>query len=291
MLVRIIYIMLNNVFKYILLYLYEHFIVIFLLIFVLFIKYDNLINQRTMIIFSVNMQNIFKTLRSKSYSVPCEFCSIGSLCIPILLNNKLDNILDRKMSYAKDEIIAKANTPFTKFYIIHSGALKTFVTTPDNNQQINGFYLPGDIVGLDSISTKIYNNNIQSLTNTLVCELYYDELMSLVDTQKNVRDMVFNLLSSSINDYQKLVLCYSQKKADERLATFIYSLYRHYEQRGHSSLNIKLMMSRADIANYLGLKIETISRNLSKLQEKNILSVRGKYIFIKNLNALIDLGN
>ncbi|WP_160402291.1 helix-turn-helix domain-containing protein [Gilliamella sp. Pas-s95] len=195
------------------------------------------------------------------------------------------------MSYAKDEIIAKANTPFTKFYIIHSGALKTFVTTPDNNQQINGFYLPGDIVGLDSISTKIYNNNIQSLTNTLVCELYYDELMSLVDTQKNVRDMVFNLLSSSINDYQKLVLCYSQKKADERLATFIYSLYRHYEQRGHSSLNIKLMMSRADIANYLGLKIETISRNLSKLQEKNILSVRGKYIFIKNLNALIDLGN
>ncbi|NUF27109.1 MULTISPECIES: helix-turn-helix domain-containing protein [Gilliamella] len=195
------------------------------------------------------------------------------------------------MSYAKDEIIVKANTPFTKFYIIHSGALKTFVTTPDNNQQINGFYLPGDIVGLDSISTKIYNNNIQSLTNTLVCELYYDELMSLVDTQKNVRDMVFNLLSSSINNYQKLVLCYSQKKADERLATFIYSLYRHYEQRGHSSLNIKLMMSRADIANYLGLKIETISRNLSKLQEKNILSVRGKYIFIKNLNALIDLGN
>ncbi|MWN89901.1 helix-turn-helix domain-containing protein [Gilliamella sp. Pra-s65] len=237
------------------------------------------------------MQNIFKALRSKSYSVPCELCSIGSLCIPMLLNNKLDNILDRKVSYAKNEIIVKANTPFTKFYIIHSGALKTFVTTPDNYQQINGFFLPGDIVGLDSISTKIYNNNIQSLTNTHVCELHYEELMSLVDTQKNVRDMVLNLLSSDIYDYQKLVLCYSQKKADERLATFIYSLYRRYEQRGHTSLNIKLMMSRADIANYLGLTIETVSRSLSKLQEQNILSAKGKCIFIKNLNALMSLGN
>ncbi|OCG48073.1 hypothetical protein A9G35_02255 [Gilliamella sp. Choc5-1] len=237
------------------------------------------------------MQNIFKTLRSKSYSVPCELCSISSLCIPRLLNNNLGNILDRKMPYAKDEILVTANIPFTKFYIIHSGALKTFVTTSDNYQQINGLYLPGDIVGLDSISTKKYNNNIQALSNTLVCELYYDELMSLIDTQKNVRDMIFNLLSSDIYNYQKLVLCYSQKKADERLATFIYSLYRRYEQKGHSSLNIKLMMNRADIANYLGLTIETVSRNLTKLQEQNILSAKGKHIFIKDLNALMNLGN
>ncbi|WP_085247906.1 helix-turn-helix domain-containing protein [Gilliamella mensalis] len=236
------------------------------------------------------MQNFSKTLRSKSYSVPCELCSIASMCIPMLLDNKLDGILERKMSYTKNQILVRANTPFTKFYIIHSGALKTFVTTPDNQQQINGFYLPGDIVGLDSLSTKVYNNNIQSLCNTLICELYYDELMSLVDTQKHIRDLVFNLLSSDLYNYQKLVLCYSQKKADERLATFIYSLYQRYEKRGHSSLNIKLMMSRAEIANYLGLTIETVSRNLSKLQEQNIVSAKGKYIFIKNLNALIDLG-
>ncbi|OCG70667.1 hypothetical protein A9G43_07320 [Gilliamella sp. Occ3-1] len=237
------------------------------------------------------MQDIFKTLRSKSYSVPCELCSAGALCIPMLLNNKLDTILQRKISYLKNEILVKAKTPFTKFYVIHSGALKTFVTTSDNQQQINGFYLPGDIVGLDSISTKVYNNNIQALSNTLVCELYYNELMSLVDTQKNVRDLICNLLSSNIYDYQKLVLCYSQKKADERLATFIYSLYQRYEKSGHSSLNIKLVMSRADIANYLGLTIETVSRNISKLQELNILTAKGKYLFIKNLNALIDLCN
>lgn len=237
------------------------------------------------------MQSIFKTLRSKSYSVPCELCSVGALCIPMLLNNTLGSILERKRSYLKDEILVTKNTEFTKFFIIHSGALKTYVNTIDNIEQINGFYLPGDIIGLDSISTKKYNNNIKALTNTLVCELKYEELMSLIEVNKKVRDMVLNLLSIDILNYQKLVLCYSQKKADERLAIFIHSLYLRYQQRGHSSLNIKLAMSRSDIANYLGLTIETVSRCLSKFQEKNILSVKGKYLFIKDLNALIDLGN
>ncbi len=237
------------------------------------------------------MPNFYKPLRSNSYSVPCQLCSIGSLCLPMLYNNTLGTVLERKKSYLKDVILVKKNTEFTQFYIIHSGALKTYDITPDNKEQINGFYLPGDIVGLDSISTKVYNNNIKALSNTLVCELNYEELMSLVETNKNVRDMIFKLLSSDIYNYQKLVLCYSQKKADERLAAFIYSLYSRYEQRGHTSLNIKLAMCRADIANYLGLTIETVSRSLSKFQEKQILSARGKYIVIRNLNALIDLCN
>jgi CRP/FNR family transcriptional regulator, anaerobic regulatory protein len=237
------------------------------------------------------MHSIYKTLRSNSYSVPCELCSISRLCIPMLLNNTLSNVLKRKKSYLKNDIIVKAKTPLKKFLIVHSGALKTFVTTSKNNEQINGFYLPGDIVGLDAISTKVYNNNIQALSNTSVCELNYDELMTLADTNKDVRDLIFKLLSADIYNYQKLVLSYSQKKSDERLAYFIHSLYLRYQQKGHSSLNIKLAMSRAEIANYLGLTVETVSRNLSKLQEQNILSVKGKYIYINDLDALIDLEN
>ena len=237
------------------------------------------------------MHTIYKTLRSNSYSVPCELCSIGGLCIPMLLNNSLSDVLERKKSYLKDEIVVKSKTPFKKFYIVHSGALKTFVTTPEKTEQINGFYLPGDIVGLDSISTKVYNSNIQALGNTSLCELYYDELMSLIDSNKDVRDLIFKLLSTDIYNYQKLILCYSQKKSDERLATFIYSLYLRYQQRGHTSLNIKLAMSRADIANYLGLTIETVSRNLTKLQEQNILTAKGKFIYINKLEALIEICN
>jgi len=101
--------------------------------------------------------------------------------------------------------------------------------------------------------------------------------------------MILDLMSKDILNYQKLILSYSQKNAEEKLASFIYSLYLRYAQRGHTSLNIKLSMSRSDIANYLGLTIETVSRILTRMQETEILSVKGKYISIKNISALTRL--
>ncbi|WVD68690.1 fumarate/nitrate reduction transcriptional regulator Fnr [Orbus wheelerorum] len=234
------------------------------------------------------MQDIYKPLRSKSYSVPCELCSIGSMCIPMLLNNTLHTVLNRKHEFTKDQVVIHEGTPFQKLFIIHSGALKTYVTV-NGVEQINGFYLPGDIVGLDSISNNKYNNSIKALTNTLTCELEYDEVKKLISQNAQVRDMILDLMSKDILNYQKLVLSYSQKNAEEKLASFIYSLYSRYAQRGHTSLNIKLSMSRSDIANYLGITIETVSRILTRMQETEILSVKGKYISIKNISALARL--
>ncbi|WP_345489272.1 fumarate/nitrate reduction transcriptional regulator Fnr [Orbus sasakiae] len=234
------------------------------------------------------MQEIYKPLRSKSYSVPCELCSIGSMCIPMSLNNRTNTLLERKKSFTKDTVLVDEGSAFKKFFIIHSGAVKTYVTV-NGIEQINGFYLPGDIVGFDSIATQKYNNSIKTLTNTITCELKYDELMELVASDAKVRDMIFKLMSQDILNYQKLILSYSQKKAEEKLAAFIYALYTRYSERGHVSLNIKLSMSRSDIANYLGLTIETVSRILTRMQELDVLSVRGKYISIKNLLALYKL--
>ncbi|RKS87516.1 CRP/FNR family transcriptional regulator [Orbus hercynius] len=234
------------------------------------------------------MQDISKPLRSKSYSVPCELCSIGSICIPMALNNTLESVLNRKRSFAKNEILVTEGDEFQRFYIIHSGALKTYVII-NGTEQINGFYLPGDIIGLDSITTHKYNNTIKALTTTLACELKYDELMALVTKSTQVRDTIFNLMSQNILNYQKMILAYSQKNAEEKLAAFICWLYTQYAKRGHTSLSIKLSMCRADIANYLGLTIETVSRILTRTQELGILSVRGKYICIKDLSALFQL--
>ncbi|XKM14537.1 helix-turn-helix domain-containing protein [Orbaceae bacterium ac157xtp] len=235
------------------------------------------------------MQTIHQQLRSKSYSVPCELCNFGSLCIPKLLDNSLDSILNRKVAFNKNETVIKQGDKLSKFYIVHSGTLKSYIEH-NGIQQINGFYLPGDIVGLDAINTKTHNNSVTVLTsNTLVCELNYNELMVLISKNHEVRDLILNLLSETIADYQKLILCYSQKRADEKLASFIYSYYCRYAKRGHVSHNIKLTMSRLDIANYLGLTIETVSRILTRLQELAILTVHGRYIHIADISALIEL--
>lgn len=233
------------------------------------------------------MQNIYKTIRSKSYSVSCELCRIGpSICIPKLLNNALDTVVNCKHAFSKDEIIVNEGTALDRFYIINAGALKTYITV-EGEEQINGFYLPGDIIGLDSIHSLKYNCSVKALTNSLICELKYEELMTLVSQNTHVRDTLFKLMSEDIHDFKKLILCFSQKNAEERVGMFIYSLYSKYARRGHVSLNIKLSMSRNDIANYLGLTIETISRILTRMQDLNILTARGKYITIKNLPALI----
>lgn len=233
------------------------------------------------------MHDIYKPIRSKSYSVSCEFCRIGpSICIPKLLENTLDNFINRKKEIAKNQVIVDEGTPLDNIYIINSGAVKTYITV-NGKEQINGFYLPGDIIGLNSIHNLKYNNSVCALTNTLVCELKYNELIGLVSQNTHMQNTLLKLMSEDIQDYQQLILCFSQKNAEEKVATFIYSLYLRYARRGHISLNIKLSMSRSDIANYLGLTIETISRILTRMQDLNILTARGKYISIKDLSALI----
>ncbi|QIQ22091.1 fumarate/nitrate reduction transcriptional regulator Fnr [Zophobihabitans entericus] len=231
--------------------------------------------------------NSYKRLRSNSYSVPCELCSIGSLCIPMIQDCTLGNLLNQKKALAKNEIAVKAGDPFNKLYVIHSGCLKSYVITNNGTQQITGFYLPGDILGYEAICENKYHNYIEALTHTLVCEVKYDRLIAFGNESASIREHNIRLMSNEILNQQRLIMIFAQKNAEERLATFVYSMYRRYAQRGHTSLNIKLAMSRADIANHLGLTIETVSRIFTRLQQAEILMVKGKYILIKNLSELI----
>lgn len=235
-----------------------------------------------------SMQDIYKPLRSSCYSVSCELCSIGALCIPLMQDNSLETVLNKKRKVNKDEIIVKSGDLFNNLYVIHSGCIKTYSLSKDGDQQITGFYLPGDILGFDAVHAKKHNNYAQALSNSQICELKYNDLMNLVSRSEKTRNLVIDLMSMNILDQQTHTLMLSQKNAEERLACFVYSLYYRYSQRGHTSLNIKLSMSRTEIANYLGLTIETISRVFTRLQQLDILTVKGKHILIKNLNALIQ---
>ncbi|WP_392565315.1 cyclic nucleotide-binding domain-containing protein [Utexia brackfieldae] len=229
------------------------------------------------------MQNIY----TPSYSVPCELCSIGSICLSIFKDDYSCAILNRKRLFEKNDIIAQAGEPLNNLLVIHSGCLKSYAVTSSGAEQITGFYLPGDILGFEAISSKKHYNSIQALTKTSVCEVRHEEFMSLMANCGQVRDVMVNLMSQEILNQQKLILMLSQKNAEERLASFIYLLYTRYALRGHVSLNIKLSVCRSDIANYLGLTIETISRIFTRLQQLNILAVKGKHILIKNLPELI----
>jgi CRP/FNR family transcriptional regulator, anaerobic regulatory protein len=222
-----------------------------------------------------------------SYAVPCERCSIGPICTPLSQDNNFRFIINDKKQMAKNQLLVKAGQPFSKLYAIHSGCLKSYSVTKEGEEQILGFYLPGDIVGFEAITYHKYINSVKTLSNTTICELNYHDFSALIETNIDVRNLTFRLMSAEILNYQQHLLMLSQKNAEERLASFIYSIYYRHSLRGCISTNIKLAMSRHDIANHLGLTIETISRILKRLQQLDILDVKGKHIFIKNLAELI----
>lgn len=229
----------------------------------------------------------FLTPNYLSYTVPCKHCSIGPICIPLSQANNFSFMINDKKKMAKNQLLVKAGQPFSKLYAIHSGCLKSYNVTKEGEEQILGFYLPGDIVGFEAMTYHKYINSVKTLNNATICELNYYDFSTLIQTNNEARNLTFRLMSSEILNYQQLLLMLSQKNAEKRLASFIYSIYYRYALRGFISTNIKLAMSRHDIANHLGLTIETISRILKRLQQLDILHVKGKHIFIKNLGELI----
>jgi CRP/FNR family transcriptional regulator, anaerobic regulatory protein len=222
-----------------------------------------------------------------NYSVPCEQCSIGPLCMPSAQYQHSCKFSKYKITIAKNQLLVKAGQPFSKLYAVHSGCLKSYSVTKEGKEQILGFYLPGDIVGFEAMTYHKYINSVKALSNTTICEFNYHDFIAFIESNNEARSITLRLMSTEILNYQKLLLMLSQKNAEKRLASFIYSIYYRYALRGFTSTNIKLAMSRHDIANHLGLTIETISRILKRLQQLDILHVKGKHIFIKNLAELI----
>lgn len=123
----------------------------------------------------------------------------------------------------------------------------------------------------------------------MVCEIPYEVLDDLSGKMPSLRQQIMRLMSGEIKGDQDMILLLSKKNAEERLAAFIYNLSRRFAQRGFSPREFRLTMTRGDIGNYLGLTVETISRLLGRFQKSEVLSVKGKYITIQDINTLADL--
>ncbi|AWB67330.1 transcriptional regulator FNR [Saccharobesus litoralis] len=228
-----------------------------------------------------------------SCAVSCNNCSISSLCLPVSLNktdmDKLDEIIHRKRPFQKAEKLFEAGKPFKSLYAVRSGSFKSYTISSQGDEQITAFHLPGDIIGFDAIHNKIHPSFAVSLETSLVCEIPFDTLDNLSANMPQLRQQVMKLMSNEITSDQELVLLLNRKTAEQKLAAFISSLSYRFEQRGFSPNEFRLTMTRADIGNFLGLTVETISRLLSRYQKENLISVNGKFISIVDHKGLDEL--
>lgn len=214
----------------------------------------------------------------------CKDCSLASLCLPLSLNmedmDALDDIVKRGRPLKKGEFLFHQGDRFSSVFAVRAGTLKTFSMTDSGDEQITGFHLPSELVGMSGMDTESYPVCAQALETTSVCEIPFERLDDLSLQLPQLRRQLMRLMSREIRDDQQMMLLLSKKTADERIATFLINLSARFRARGYSANQFRLAMSRNEIGNFLGLAVETVSRVFTRFQQNGLLQAEGKEVQI-----------
>ncbi|XOV77986.1 MAG: fumarate/nitrate reduction transcriptional regulator Fnr [Aestuariibacter sp.] len=225
-----------------------------------------------------------------NYSLHCQNCSFSQLCLPFNLSdselNRLDDIIKRKQPYHKGENLFELHAPLKALYAIRSGSFKSYTLNTEGDEQIIAFHLPGEIIGFDSVAHELHQSVAQALETSMVCEIPFDVMDTLSSEVPALRRQVMRLMSEEIKQDQQMFMLLNQRTAEERMAYFLMSMSSRFKNRGFASHEFRLTMTRAEIGNYLGLTVETISRLLTKFQKENLIDVKGKLITLNDLDTL-----
>lgn len=223
----------------------------------------------------------------------CKDCSLITLCLPLSLDqgdiDLLDQIVKRSRPMKRGEFLFNQGDKFASVFAVRSGSLKTFSVTDEGEEQITGFHLPSEVVGMSGMDNDVYPVSAQALETTSICEIPFDRLDELSVSLPMLRRQLMRIMSREIRDDQQMMLLLSKKTADERIATFLINLSARFRARGYSANQFRLAMSRNEIGNYLGLAVETVSRVFTRFQQNNLLKAEGKEIIILDSNSLLAL--
>lgn len=236
------------------------------------------------------------SLKIRCHSAPdvnCANCRLATICLPISLHlddiSRLDDIIQRNRPVQKGEYVFRAGDAFKSFYALRSGAIKTVRITEDGLEQVTGFFLPGEIIGIDGLADNSHSNSAISLETSAVCEIPYAQLEDLSAKVPNLQRRMFQLMGKEIAQDQHLITLLSKNSAEERIASLLLSISTRNHSRGLSADDFFLPMSRSDIGNFLGLTIETVSRIFTKLHKQTVINLDKKHVRINDVTALKKL--
>lgn len=227
--------------------------------------------------------------------VECRSCGLSDLCIPHGLTDterdNLDSVAKSKRRMERNEVLYHAGDDSQRIFAVSTGSYKTSIINNQGNEQITGFYLPGEIVGLDGLGGICPNSTATALETSTVCEISAPEFDKLCEANHGLRNSFMQIISREISREQYMMMVLGQMSAEARLASLLTGFGSRFKERGFSSTEYNLSMSRHDIANYLGLAVETLSRLFKKFQEKGYVEVSRRNVKILDWEALCSLSN
>ena len=239
--------------------------------------------------------NKSKVLNFKSYRISCDKCRLNHVCIAAGLNaaelRDLDRLVERPLPLHGGKHIYRQSDVFNHLYVIRSGSVKNYTDTRNGTEHVLGFTLPGEMLTLDVMAQGSYYSSAITLETTSICKLPFEALESLCLRIPRLQKNLFNIAAREIAAVRNLQLLMSQRSSEERLAVFLLNLSTHREKFGYSGNSLYLSMARHDIANYLGLACETVSRIFTKFSSEGTLEVRKRYIQINDYDRLLAAAN
>lgn len=220
----------------------------------------------------------------------CSTCAFGSVCLPAGMSKPALNALHMLVAHIgpfhTGDHVFRGGERFGAVYAVRAGMVKTRQVDDEGHEQVLGFHLPGEMIGLDAIHPAKYPCDAIALDTVFVCRFSFPALSTLATKMTDVQQRLFDLLSADIGKSSRFS---GDHTADERLAAFLLDLAGRYAARGFAANAYRLVMPRADIANFLRLAAESVSRVLRRFQDQGLIRVDGREVELRDKPALQKL--
>ena len=232
---------------------------------------------------------------SQTFRVACSNCNLRELCLPVGLTSeqmeRVDDVVTVRRKIKRGGTLFRNGEPFTSLFAIRTGFFKTCVATEDGRDQVTGFQMAGEIIGLDGIVHDHHSCDAVALEDAEVCVMPFDRIEEISREVNALQHHVHKIMSREIVREHGVMLLLGSMRAEERLAAFLLNLVQRLHARGFSQSELVLRMTREEIGSYLGLKLETVSRTFSKFADDGIVEVKQRYVRIVDTDALRAIVN
>ena len=229
------------------------------------------------------------------FKVACSGCNLRELCLPVGMSpdqlERLDGLVGTRRQVGRGEALFRIGEPFGSLFAVRTGFFKTCVTSEDGRDQVTGFQMAGELLGLDGIGTDRHTCDAVALEDSQVCVIPFTMLEDLSREFSDLQRQFHRIMSREIVRDHGVMLLLGSMRAEERLAAFLLNLTKRLQARGYSASSLVLRMTREEIGSYLGLKLETVSRAFSKFQDDGLLEVKQRQIVVldpQGLRALVS---
>ena len=227
--------------------------------------------------------------------VACSNCNLRELCMPLGLSplelDRIEEVVAARRKVKRGTTLFRNGDKFTSLFAIRTGFFKTSVASEDGRDQVTGFQMAGEIIGLDGIVNDHHTCDAIALEDAEVCVMPFDRIEELSREVNALQRHVHKIMSREIVREHGVMLLLGSMRAEERLAAFLLNLVQRLHARGFSQSELVLRMTREEIGSYLGLKLETVSRTFSKFVDEGIIEVKQRHVRILKSESLKLLVN